>query len=317
LKQNSILITGGAGFIGSEFARQTAKSDKFSKIFVLDALTYAGSTSRIKSEIENNRIEFIHCDINSTSEYSSVLKEVSYVAHFAAESHVDKSIEDGFPFLKSNVLGTYNLLDAVKSHSRIRTLLVSTDEVYGSIDSGVFKEESPLMPSSVYSASKTSSDLFGLAMIRTFNQDIVITRGCNTYGPHQDTEKLIPLCISKLIRGLKAPLYGDGLNVREWINVVDHAEAITKVLQLGRSGQIYNVGTGVRFSNIQLIDQIIKLLKVEPDSVELVTDRQGHDRRYALDSSKIMSQLNWQPRISFTDGLAETVSWYTQNLSGK
>jgi dTDP-glucose 4,6-dehydratase len=214
-------------------------------------------------------------------------------------------------------MGTYNLLDAVKSHPWIRTLLVSTDEVYGSIDSGVCTEESPLMPSSVYSASKTSSDMFGLAMIRTFNQDIVITRGCNTYGPYQDTEKLIPLCISRLLSGLKAPLYGDGLNVREWIYVADHAEAISKVLQTGESGQIYNVGTGVRFSNIELIEQIINLLRVEPDSIEFVSDRQGHDKRYALDSSKILSQLNWQPRISFAEGLANTVTWYQQNLSAQ
>jgi dTDP-glucose 4,6-dehydratase len=315
LKQNSILITGGAGFIGSEFARQAAKSDKFSRIFVLDSLTYAGSISRISAEIESNRIEFIQCDINSTIGYLSALSEVSFVAHFAAESHVDRSIQDGFPFLNSNVLGTYNLLNAVRSHPRIRTLLVSTDEVYGSIDSGEFTEESPLMPSSVYSASKTSSDLFGLAMIRTFNQDIVITRGCNTYGPHQDNEKLVPFCISRLLNGFKAPLYGDGQNVREWINVIDHAEAIARVLAYGQSGQIYNIGTGVRFSNIDLVNQIIEMLEVESDSIEFTTDRQGHDKRYALDSSKILSQLKWQPRIGFTDGLADTVSWYKQNLS--
>jgi dTDP-glucose 4,6-dehydratase len=237
MERNSLLITGGAGFIGSEFVRQTVSSNEYSKIYVIDSLTYAADLNRIKEALEESKIEFIKCSISDVHKYQNVLPSVSHIVHFAAESHVDRSNDDGMPFLQSNVIGTYLLLEAARTQPHIRTLLVSTDEVYGSIDEGLFSENSPLNPSSAYSASKASSDLFGLAMIHTFNQNIVITRGCNTYGPSQNIEKLIPLCITKLLAGSHAPLYGDGNNVREWIHVSDHARAIQKVISNGRNLQ--------------------------------------------------------------------------------
>jgi dTDP-glucose 4,6-dehydratase len=306
----ALLITGGAGFIGSEFVRQAVGSNRYSKIFVLDSLTYAADTRRISEELENSTVEFIHSDVNQTAKYNSVLSNVQSVVHFAAESHVDRSNANGMPFLESNILGTYALLEAARSHSEIRTVLVSTDEVYGSIEQGEFSEGSQLNPSSAYSVSKASSDLFGLAMNHTFKQDIVITRGCNTYGPFQHQEKLIPLCISKLLDGAKAPLYGDGTNIREWIYVSDHANAISEVLHKGKSGQIYNIGSGVRFSNRQIIDQLLTLLKLDWDWVEFIQDRPGHDYRYAINSQRVGTEIGWKPLVSFAEGIERTLNWY-------
>jgi dTDP-glucose 4,6-dehydratase len=309
----SVLITGGAGFIGSEFVRQCVNSKAYSKIYVIDSLTYAADINRIKAALDSSEIEFINCSISEVGKYQNLLSEVGHIVHFAAESHVDRSNTDGMPFLESNIIGTYSLLEAARSYPHIRTLLVSTDEVYGSIDEGLFSESSPLIPSSAYSASKASSDLFGLAMIHTFNQDIVITRGCNTYGLYQHVEKLIPLCITRLLAGSKAPLYGDGNNIREWIHVSDHARAIQKVISSGRSGEIYNIGSGYRLTNREVISHILVELNLDWESVQFVTDRPGHDKRYALDTSKIQKELEWDPQVNFLDGIKETVEWYRQN----
>jgi dTDP-glucose 4,6-dehydratase len=249
--------------------------------------------------------------------YQNLLQSVKHIAHFAAESHVDRSNQNGMPFLQSNVLGTYALLESARLHPQIRTLLVSTDEVYGSISDGLFSETSHLNPSSAYSASKASSDFFGLAMKHTFNQDIIITRGCNTYGPFQHVEKLIPLCISRLLKGTNAPLYGDGNNIREWIHVSDHAHAIQNVILNGKSGGIYNIGSGFRLSNREVLSHILSELNLDWDKVEFVADRPGHDKRYALDSSKIQKEIGWEAQILFSNGIKNTIEWYRQNMVNK
>ena len=310
MKSSSILITGGAGFIGSEFVRQAAANPDYEKIFIVDSLTYAGDLSRLEGLLTNSRVELITCDINSTETYKKVLKEVRFIAHFAAESHVDRSNQDGIPFLQSNVVGTFKLLESARENGKCRTLLVSTDEVYGSIKEGEFTESSPLKPSSAYSASKTSADLFGLAMWKTFKQDVLITRGCNTYGPQQHMEKLIPLTIDRLLNGKKAPIYGDGTNIREWIHVSDHAHAINLVLKKGKTGEIYNVGTGSRYSNRDILNRILQKMNLDESSIEYVSDRPGHDFRYALDSGKIQRELDWQPAVDFSVGLDKTIDWY-------
>ncbi len=313
----SLLITGAAGFIGSEYLRQVVKDQDFERIFVVDKLSYAGDLSRIEKELEHPRVEFIKCDVNDTKKYFSVLSSVDSAVHFAAESHVDRSIENGVPFLESNVLGTYKLLEAIRNFPRIRTLLVSTDEVYGSIEIGDSDEDFRVNPSSTYSASKTSADLLALAMHHTFKQDLVITRGCNTYGPYQDLEKFIPSCISNIIKGKKAPLYGDGLNVREWMHVTDHAKGIAKVLEKGISGNIYNLGSGDRKTNTEVLEILLAELKSDWNSVEYVADRLGHDRRYALDSTRAFNVTGWTPTVEFSSGIKNTIEWYVERLGKK
>jgi len=315
--RKSVLVTGGAGFIGSEFVRQLTESEDFEEIFVVDSLTYAGDISRIKKQIDSKQIEFIHADINESTLYLSAMSQVDYVVHFAAESHVDRSNENGLPFIESNVTGTYKLLESARTFPTVRTILVSTDEVYGSIKDGEFSESNSLNPSSVYSASKTAGDLFGLAMHHTFSQDVVITRGCNTYGPHQHQEKLIPKTISNLLSGKKVPLYGNGLNTREWIHVFDHANAIKSVMLKGKSGQIYNVGSGNRMTNSEVIEVILKELNLSWDYVEFIEDRPGHDQRYALNSKKIRDEINWFPIKDFSEGILETISWHMKSESFK
>ncbi len=312
-KKKSILITGGAGFIGSEFVRQICNHGNYKRIFILDSLTYAGNLNRIEECLELQEVEFLHANVNEVSKYQDVLKEVSYIVHFAAESHVDRSNVDGFPFLESNVLGTYKLLEAARKHTSIRSLLVSTDEVYGPVLDGEADENFPLRPSSAYSASKTASDLFGLAAYHTFKQDLIVTRGCNTYGPFQHFEKMIPTVISNLIKEENVPIYGQGTNIREWIHASDHAAAIGQILHNGQSGEVYNIGSGYRLSNLELVNMIIDLLKPVSPKLDFVADRPGHDFRYALNSSKVSKRLNWLPKIDFEVGLSETIQWYKLN----
>jgi dTDP-glucose 4,6-dehydratase len=313
----SLLVTGGAGFIGSEFVRQTLISETYSKIYVVDSLTYAADLKRIQKALESPKLEFIHCDVSDLEKYRSILHGVKHIVHFAAESHVDRSNENGMPFLQSNVIGTYALLEAARSHPDIRTLLVSTDEVYGSRTEGLFTENSPINPSSAYSASKAAADLFGIAMNHTFSQDVVITRGCNTYGPFQHVEKLIPLCISKLIHGENAPLYGDGNNIREWIHVSDHVSAIKCVILKGMTGATYNIGSGYRLSNREVLSHILHELNLDWDRVDFVADRPGHDKRYALDSSKIRQDFGWEAQVNFSNGIHDTVNWTKEYLGNQ
>jgi len=312
---NSILITGGAGFIGSEFVRQIFAEGNYSKIFVLDKLTYASDLRRIEEELKDKNVELLEFDVNQTDKYLSVLPECVEVVHFAAESHVDRSITEGFPFLNTNIIGTYKLLETVRTHSTARTLLVSTDEVYGSIENLEANEAFNLDPSSIYSASKASADIIGIANYKTHNQDLVISRCCNNYGPFQNSEKFIPLAIENLISGKNVPVYGDGLNVREWIHISDHVSALLLILNLGKPGSIYNIGTSDRYPNIELLRLILSEMQLDESRIEYVKDRLGHDKRYALNSSKILREFDWKPKIDFKSGIAETVRWHVDNYA--
>lgn len=313
---NVLLVTGGAGFIGSEFVRQESKNDFWSKIYVIDALTYASDISRIQSEIDFGRVEFINCRVENASSYESIIPGLSHIAHFAAETHVDRSIVDGIPFLKSNIEGTYVILELARQRPQIRTLLVSTDEVYGSISSGEATEESKIIAASVYSASKASADLLALANHATHSQDVLITRCCNNYGPFQTPEKLIPLAISKLLAGLKVPIYGAGENIREWIFVSDHTRGLNKVLLNGKSGEIYNIGTGYRISNLEIVKILLEKLGMDDSFIEYVSDRKGHDYRYAISSQKIRSELSWSPEVEINKGLELTINSHRQPKEG-
>ena len=314
---NSILITGGAGFIGSEFVRKICANGRYSKIFILDKLTYAADLQRIQPELNMSNVELIVCDINDTDSYRKLLAQCDQVVHFAAESHVDRSITNGFPFLDTNIVGTFKLLETIRLNSSAKTLLVSTDEVYGSLETKEANESYHLNPSSIYSSSKASSDLIGMANHITHNQNIVISRCCNNYGHFQNPEKLIPLAIENLINGKKVPIYGDGNNVREWIHVQDHISALLLVLESGLPGSIYNIGTNDRLSNLELIKQILSELKMDENSIEYVKDRKGHDKRYALDSSKIRNELGWEPKVDFNSGISMTIAWHLKNNSNK
>lgn len=315
MNPKSILITGGAGFIGSEFVRQVFAKGNYSKIFVLDKLTYASDLRRIEKELKDKNVELLEFDVNQTDKYLSVLPECVEVVHFAAESHVDRSIAEGFPFLNTNIVGTYKLLETVRIHSTARTLLVSTDEVYGSIENLEANEAFNLDPSSIYSASKASADIIGIANYKTHNQDLVISRCCNNYGPFQNSEKFIPLAIENLISGKNVPVYGDGLNVREWIHISDHVSALLLILKLGKPGSIYNIGTFDRYSNIELLRLILSEMQLDESRIAYVKDRLGHDKRYALNSSKILREFDWKPKIDFKSGIAETVRWYVDNYA--
>lgn len=313
MKAPKLFVTGGAGFIGSEYVRQEVAGQRYSKIYVLDKLTYAGDIKRIEHEIQNAEVEFIHADIKDSLTYAKAISECDEVVHFAAESHVDRSIEDGSVFLNTNIIGTFNLLEITKHQENCRTLLISTDEVYGSTkDSGEFDENSNLNPSSNYSASKAAGDLFALANFKTFKQDLVITRCTNNYGPFQDPEKFLPVVIDSILRGKSIPVYGSGKNIREWIHISDHCDAVREVLKNGNAGEIYNIGTGHRLSNLSLIKEVAEILDKDPE-VSFVADRKGHDFRYALNSEKIKNKLNWSPKVSLREGLKETLDWYSKN----
>ncbi len=313
----AILVTGGAGFIGSEFVRQAVKSDRYKRIYVVDKLTYAADLNRIRKEIETNQVTLIKSDINDTSNYKSALMECSGLFHFAAETHVDRSISDGSLFIESNISGTYKLLELARSIRKLRTLIVSTDEVYGSCEIGETTESSSLKPSSIYSASKASADLIALANMHTHHQDIIITRACNNFGQFQFPEKLIPLVIERLLNGENVPVYGNGLNIREWIHISDHVSAIDKVFREGRSGRIYNIGSGERFTNLQVVQIILESLDLPKSRIEFVEDRLGHDYRYALNSDRIRSELAWKSIINFRDGIVDTIKWHKEEFERK
>ncbi len=309
---HKILVTGGAGFIGSEFVRQSAA--RGSKIIVADCLTYAGDKARLVSAAGG--IRFYKCDISKAPSLDKVFKNESptHVVHFAAESHVDRSIYDASPFITANVLGTQVLLDISRKYKVEKFVHISTDEVYGEIARGRFNEESPLSPNSPYAASKASSDLLVKAYARTHNFPAVIMRASNNYGMWQYPEKLIPVVILKALKNQRVPVYAKGENVREWLFVSDCADAIRVVLEKGRIGEVYNVGSGHEKRNIETVKAILRLLG-KPDSlIEFVKDRPGHDLRYALDCSKIKS-LGWRVKIDFEIGMARTVEWNKENLS--
>jgi len=311
----NLLVTGGAGFIGSHFVR-TALSGGYpelagARVTVLDSLTYAGNLANLP--VDHPRLDVVVGDVADPDTLRRVVPGQDAVLHFAAESHVDRSLTDPAAFVRTNVGGTQLLLDACVAAGTARVVHVSTDEVYGSIDSGAWTESWPLLPNSPYAASKAASDLMARAYWRTHGLDVRVTRCSNNYGPYQHPEKLIPNFVTRLLDGLPVPLYGDGRNVREWIHVDDHCRAVALVLAGGRAGEIYNVGGGTAVTNRAITDELLRLCAADPVLVHYVTDRKGHDLRYALDGSKLSEELGFQPRIGFRDGLSATVHWYAAN----
>ena len=312
----TLLVTGGAGFIGSNFVRYILRKYPDYKVVVYDKLTYAGNLDNLKDVAEDfaDRYAFVPGDICDAQKVEETIKAhgVDALVNFAAESHVDRSILNPGSFIQTDVFGTYVLLEAVRRLELERFVAVSTDEVYGSIEVGSFKETDPLHPSSPYSASKAGGDLMCLAYYKTWKVPVVITRGSNTFGPYQYPEKIIPLFITNALDDLPLPLYGDGLNVRDWLYVIDHCEAIDLVLHRGRPGEIYNIGAGNELTNLELTRRILQLLNKPESLIRFVEDRPGHDRRYSLDCTKIRA-LGWQPRHEFDPALEETVRWYVEN----
>ncbi|MBX3094042.1 MAG: dTDP-glucose 4,6-dehydratase [Cryobacterium sp.] len=309
-----LLVTGGAGFIGSNFVR-LALADALPglegcEIVVLDALTYSGNLANLDPVADNPRYRFVQGSINDVDLVDSLVAETDAVAHFAAESHVDRSVRDASPFIETNVAGTGVLLDAAVRHSLGRFLHVSTDEVYGSIETGSWPESHPLEPNSPYAASKASSDLLVRAWHRTHGLDTVITRCSNNYGRYQFPEKVIPLFVTNLIDGKHVPLYGDGLNVRDWLHVDDHCRGIALALAGGRSGEVYNIGGGTELSNYELTHLLLAATGRDESFIDRVQDRKGHDRRYSVDISKIRDELGYEPAVAFEEGLADTIQWY-------
>ena len=309
-----ILVTGGAGFIGSNFVRQIIDGtySGFSAVTVLDKLTYAGTLTNL-SELPADSFEFVKGDICDSELVGRLVKEHDLVVNFAAESHVDRSINGAKDFVITNVLGTQTLLDAVKSSNVQTYLQVSTDEVYGSIEEGTWPETDPLLPNSPYAASKASADLVCRSYFKTHGLDIRVTRCSNNYGRNQFPEKVIPLFITNLHEGKKVPVYGTGMNVRDWLHVDDHCRGIYLVLTKGVAGEIYNIGGGTELSNLQLTNQVLELMGKNEDSIEFVEDRKGHDLRYSVDISKISEQLGYKPMVNWESGLEETVEWYRAN----
>ncbi len=309
-----LVVTGGAGFIGSNFVRHILARYPRYTIRNLDKLTYSGNLHTLQDVVKNKRHTFVRGDICDRRKVQEVLKGADAIVHFAAESHVDRSILDSTAFIKTNVLGTQCLLDAARHAGIKRFVLVSTDEVYGSAPSGEkFNEHSQIAPNSPYAASKAGADLLARAYFRTYGFPVIITRCTNNYGPFQYPEKFIPLIISRAMQGESIPVYGDGLQIRDWIHVMDHCSGLDAVLHRGREGEIYNLGAGNEWTNLDIAGHILKLVG-KPDSLlKYVQDRPGHDRRYALDSRKAEGELDWAPQISLDDGLKQTVEWYLAN----
>lgn len=309
-----LLITGGAGFIGSNFIRYLLGKEKDTQIVNLDAMKYGSNPKNLRDFKGEDRYSFVRGDISDYSLVSELIRDAEGVVNFAAETHVDRSISNPKAFLKSNVIGTFTILEAVrKVNPTVKLVQISTDEVYGDIIKGSFKEGDTIRPSSPYSASKASSDVFVLGYTRTYGLNASITRCTNNYGPYQFPEKLIPKTIIRLFMGLKIPIYGKGLNMRDWIFVEDHCKAIEMVLNSGKSGEIYNISSGEEKTNIDVVRRILNCIGQDESALEFVEDRPGHDLRYSLDSSKLRKELGWKPIQSFEEGIQQTVSWYTQN----
>ncbi|MFT9487172.1 MAG: dTDP-glucose 4,6-dehydratase [Tepidibacillus sp.] len=326
----TILVTGGAGFIGSNFIKLMLEKHPNYKIINVDALTYAGNLENLKDIMNNDNYVFIKADIRDREKIEEIFNtyDITSVVNFAAESHVDRSIEEPELFLTTNVIGTQVLLDVAKKHWKVnptdkyckeykpgvKFLQVSTDEVYGALSKiGMFDETMPLMPNSPYSASKASADMIVRAYNKTFGIPVNITRCSNNYGPYQFPEKLIPLMINNCLKGKDLPVYGDGMQVRDWLHVSDHCSAIDTVLHKGVDGEVYNIGGNNEKANIEIVKLIIKTLGKSEDLIKYVKDRPGHDRRYAIDNTKITTQLGWVPAYTFEQGMKETIQWYLDN----
>ena len=309
-----LFVTGGAGFIGSNFVRMALTGRlpglEDAEITVFDALTYSGTLTNLEPISDNPRYRFVHGDIRDADAVRNALPGHGAIVHFAAESHVDRSVSDSGIFVETNVVGTQRLLDAALALGIDRFVHVSTDEVYGSIDEGEWDEEEPLLPNSPYSASKAGSDLLVRSYHRTHGLNTSITRCSNNYGPYHFPEKVIPLFVTNLIDGLHVPLYGDGQNQRDWLHVDDHCRGIALVLQKGRAGEIYNIGGGTELSNRELTDMLLEATGRDESFVDYVEDRKGHDRRYCVSIDKISSELGYAPQVPFDQGLADVVQWY-------
>ena len=309
-----ILVTGGCGFIGTNFIRHMLTAYPRLHIVNLDKLTYAGNAGNLDSLAERSRYTFVKGDITDPQTVAEVMKDVQGVVHFAAETHVDRSIADPSVFVKTNVLGTYQLLESALRNKVGMFVHVSTDEVYGSLGpEGCFREDSMLAPNSPYSASKAGSDLLARSYFKTYQLPVVITRCSNNYGPYQFPEKLLPLMISRALADQKLPVYGDGQNVRDWLHVQDHCQALDLALHKGKPGEVYNIGGHNEWRNIDIVKLLLKKLGKPETLIEFVKDRPGHDRRYAIDSAKISRELGWKPGIAFEKGFGETVDWYVSN----
>ena len=315
----NILVTGGAGFIGSNFVNRLFAREydiDFNQVYILDSLTYAGSKSNLNQSVLNDpRLHFIVGSINDKVLVGELVTKVDTIVNFAAESHVDRSIENPELFLVTNVLGTTNILNALVGKNDKKLVQISTDEVYGSIDHGSWDEFSEVSPNSPYSASKASADLLCKAFHKTYGVNVVMTRCSNNYGPNQFPEKLIPLTVKKLTSGESVPIYGDGLQRREWIHVDDHCLGIALVLSKGRSGEIYNIGSGIEIENIRLVEFIITHLGLDLSQISHVADRLGHDSRYSVNFEKIVNELGYATKVSFEQGMRDTVDWYKVKFS--
>lgn len=310
----TILVTGGAGFIGSCFVRHELKKHPDYKIINLDALTYCGNLENLNDIEDNPNYRFVHGNICDRTLVRELVNESDYVVNFAAESHVDNSIKHPEIFIETNVQGTLNLLQACKELGIEKYLQVSTDEVYGTLGkTGYFYETTPLAPNSPYSASKASADMLVRAYHETYGLPTLNTRCSNNYGPYQYPEKLIPFFISQLLKGEKVPVYGDGLNVRDWLYVYDHCEAIDVVLHKGKIGEVYNIGGHNEKTNMEITHLILEAMGKDESSIKYVEDRLGHDRRYAISNDKITSELGWKPSITFEEGIKLTIDWYLKN----
>lgn len=309
-----MLVTGGAGFIGSCFVRYILNKYSDYKVINLDALTYCGNLENLKDIVNNPNYVFVHGNICDKELVQKIVADCDYVVNFAAESHVDNSIKSPEIFIETNIKGTLNLLQAVRNSNVERYLQVSTDEVYGTLDKdGYFYETTPLAPNSPYSASKAGADMLVRAYHNTYALPVLITRCSNNYGPYQYPEKLIPFFISKLQKGEKVPVYGDGLNVRDWLYVYDHCSAIDTVLHNGRIGEVYNIGGHNEKTNMEITKLILSAFGKDESCIEFVQDRLGHDRRYAISNDKISSELGWKPSVTFEEGIKMTIDWYLNN----
>jgi dTDP-glucose 4,6-dehydratase len=310
-----ILVTGGAGFIGANYIRYLLANHADDQVVNLDLLTYAGNLENLAGLEKNPRYQFVRGDISDRGLVTSLLREgIDAVVNFAAESHVDRSIDDPASFLHTNVTGTLVLLEGARQAGVKRFVQISTDEVYGSLGpTGLFAEESPLQPSSPYAASKAAADLLGLSFRTTYGLPVLVTRCSNNFGPYQFPEKVIPLFVTNLLQDQPVPLYGDGMNVRDWIHVEDHCAAVDAVLRGGTPGEVYNIGSRCERTNRELTEIILRELGKPPSLIRHVTDRLGHDRRYAMDPSKIERELGWRPRHDFVPALRATIEWYERN----
>lgn len=311
-RMKNVLITGGAGFIGSNFVRLLLRRKRNIKITILDKLTYAGNLENLRDLLARKELTFVKGDIRNSRLLDELMPGTDIIYNFAAETHVDRSILEAGDFVKTDVVGTYALLQKTLKHGVSRFVQISTDEVYGSVSRGKFRESDPLLPNSPYSASKSGADLIARSFHKTYDLPVIITRSSNNYGPYQHPEKFIPLFITNAIEGKPLPLYGDGRNVRDWIFVEDNCRAIELVGRKGKIGETYNIGADEEHKNMDIAKMIIELVGADPSLLTFVTDRPGHDRRYALDSRKLRA-LGWSTRVGFDKGLEKTVRWYHRN----